>query len=120
MGLTYKADVDDMRESPALRIADMVKEHAGINMLACEPHIHVHKAARLYPDAMVTVSQGIEQADIVVFLVGHTRFKVIDTKSLVGKQVLDFCGLLPARKEEKIEERYQPAHMHSVFTQELV
>ena len=120
MGLTYKADVDDLRESPALRIADMVKEHAGIRMLACEPHIQAHKAAALYPDAMTTVSQGIELADIVVFLVGHERFKVIDKKALAGKKILDFCGLIPIDEEEKFEEGYQPAQLHSAFTQELV
>src|SRR4029078_11183057 len=87
MGQTYKPDVDDMRESPAVRIAHMVREHKGIHMLVCEPYLNQVKMRTLYDDAATTIQEGLEQADIVVFLVAHARFKAIDQKILANKHI---------------------------------
>ncbi len=117
MGLTYKPDVDDMRESPSIRIADLVKEHGSINMMVAEPHINQKKVSALYPDAAVSVTDGLQKADIVVFLVGHTRFKAIDKKILKDKKVLDFCGILHTPKFEH-EQIYWPAQSLEFFMPE--
>lgn len=118
MGQTYKPDVDDMRESPAVRIADMVREHSGVRMLVCEPHLNQHKMKALYGDAAIQVSEGLERADIVVFLVGHTRFKAIDKKILADKQILDFCGMQYVSKEQDAQSLYWPASSCAFFQQD--
>jgi UDP-N-acetyl-D-mannosaminuronic acid dehydrogenase len=84
LGLAYKPDVDDLRESPALRVALSLAE-AGIEVLACEPNIERHPMLTLL-DAEAAVSR----ADIVAVLVRHSAFSDLD---LGGVLVLDFCGL---------------------------
>jgi UDP-N-acetyl-D-mannosaminuronic acid dehydrogenase len=84
LGLAYKPDVDDLRESPSLRVA-LALIARGIDVLACEPHIAHHP--RL---ALVNASTAVAQADIVALLVRHTQFAELD---LGNKVVLDFCGL---------------------------
>lgn len=118
MGQSYKPDVDDLRESAAVRIANMVKEHAGIRMLVCEPYLNQYKMRTLYGDAAIQVNEGLEQADIVVFLVGHTRFKAIDKKLLEHKQVLDFCGLCSTGQEHDKLQLYWPATSLAFFQQD--
>ena len=115
MGQTYKPDVDDMRESPAVRIADMIKEHAGVRMLVCEPHLNQRKMTALYGDHAIGVTEGLEQADIVVFLVAHTRFKAIDKKILANKQVLDFCGIMHVHDDN--QALFWPTSVCSFFKQ---
>ncbi|MCT7557135.1 UDP-N-acetyl-D-mannosamine dehydrogenase [Aliarcobacter butzleri] len=83
MGLAFKPDIDDLRESPALYIARRLK-YDGLDILAVEPNIESHKEFEIvdYKDAM-------EQADIVTFLVAHKEFKNLEVKT-----ELDFCGVL--------------------------
>ena len=82
MGLAFKPDIDDLRESPALYIARRLKSD-GLDILAVEPNIESHKEFEIvdYKDAM-------EQADIVTFLVAHKEFKNLDIETY-----LDFCGV---------------------------
>ena len=82
MGLAFKPDIDDLRESPALHITRRLKSD-GLEILAVEPNIESHKEFEIvdYKDAM-------EQADIVTFLVAHKEFKNLDIKT-----DLDFCGV---------------------------
>ncbi len=94
LGLTYKADVDDMRESPALLIARMMRAYQDVQITVSEPHITLDTVRELVGDCVMQPHQGIAQADIVVFLVAHKRFKALDVKLLKDKTVLDFCGLL--------------------------
>ncbi len=83
MGLAFKPDIDDLRESPALYIARRLKSD-GLEILAVEPNIESHKEFEIvdYKDAM-------DQADIVTFLVAHKEFKNLDIEPY-----LDFCGAL--------------------------
>lgn len=117
MGLTYKPDVDDIRESPAIRIADLIKEHGSINLMVCEPHINQKKLATLYPDAAVSLTDGMPRADIVVFLVGHTRFKAANKQLLQDKQVLDFCGIWQDAKTDQ-KDVFWPAQSLNFFMPE--
>ncbi|MDD2509000.1 MAG: UDP-N-acetyl-D-mannosamine dehydrogenase [Aliarcobacter skirrowii] len=82
MGLAFKPDIDDLRESPALYIARRLKSD-GLNILAVEPNIENHKEFEI-----VDYKDAIEQADIVTFLVAHKEFKNLDIKT-----DLDFCGV---------------------------
>jgi UDP-N-acetyl-D-mannosaminuronic acid dehydrogenase len=83
MGLAFKPDIDDLRESPALYIARQLKAD-GVNILAVEPNIESHKEFEI-----VEYKEALEQADIVTFLVAHKEFKNLNIKTN-----LDFCGVL--------------------------
>ena len=84
-GLAFKPDIDDLRESPALRITKKLVDDSFFDILAVEPNITEHKDLKIfdYNDALV-------KADIIVLLVAHKEFKNIDFS---GKIVLDFCGI---------------------------
>jgi UDP-N-acetyl-D-mannosaminuronic acid dehydrogenase len=83
MGLSFKPDIDDLRESPALYIARRLKAD-GLDVLAVEPNIESHKEFEI-----INYNKALEEADIVTFLVGHKEFKNLDIKT-----DLDFCGVL--------------------------
>lgn len=84
LGLTYKPDVDDLRESPALYIVKKLVAD-GFNILSVEPHIKEFEGFKVY-----SVEEATNAADIVVFLVKHRIFKEIE---LNNKIILDFCGM---------------------------
>lgn len=83
MGLTFKPDIDDLRESPALAVAESLRD-AQFDVVAVEPNIETYKGLKL-----VSVAKGVKDSDIVVFLVKHRQFASLNTQR---KQVLDFCG----------------------------
>ena len=83
MGLAFKPDIDDLRESPALYITRRLKAD-GLDILAVEPNIETHKEFEI-----VNYKEALEKADIVTFLVAHKEFKKLDIKT-----DLDFCGVL--------------------------
>jgi UDP-N-acetyl-D-mannosaminuronic acid dehydrogenase len=84
LGLAYKPDVDDLRESPALRVT-MALADAGFEVLACEPHLATHPLLKLYPP-----DEAVAAADLVVALVKHAAFKNLE---FADKPMLDYCGL---------------------------
>jgi len=83
MGLAFKPDIDDLRESPALNITRRLIAD-GVDVLAVEPNIKAHKDFEI-----ADYKKAIEISDIVVFLVGHKEFKGLK----IEKEVLDFCGI---------------------------
>jgi len=87
MGLAFKPDIDDMRESPALNIIHRVIQKTGYEYFLVEPNVAEHTLYKL-----TSVDIAIEQADIIVYLVGHKIFKEIK-KPLKEKVILDFCGI---------------------------
>lgn len=104
LGLTYKPDVDDLRESPALHIAQELLTDTTMQIRVHEPYVKATLLKPLFGDCLVTsLTDGISQADIVVFLVAHQRFSIIDKKLLHTKQILDFCGVL-YQSHEKIHD----------------
>ena len=90
MGLAFKPDIDDLRESPALYIARNLMA-GGLDILAVEPNISEHKEFEV-----VNYNEAAEQADIVTFLVAHKEFK-----SIVVETDLDFCGVM-VKKENNV------------------
>jgi len=83
MGLAFKPDIDDLRESPALFITNRLIAD-GLEVLAVEPNISEYKDIEI-----VDYKKAIEKADIVTFLVSHKEFKGLEIKTK-----LDFCGVL--------------------------
>lgn len=84
-GLAFKPDIDDLRESPALAIALALKD-AGFDVFAVEPNIESHDQLGL-----MAFSDGVEAADIIVWLVKHRQFAA--GGEICGKVILDFCGV---------------------------
>jgi UDP-N-acetyl-D-mannosaminuronic acid dehydrogenase len=84
LGLAFKPDVDDLRESPALHITTELVV-AGLDVLACEPNLRDHPTIKLD-----SLEQVLAEADLLVFLVAHTPFKGLD---LAGREVFDLCGV---------------------------
>lgn len=84
LGLAFKPDVDDLRESPALHITTELLV-AGLEVLACEPNLVDHPTIRLQP-----LEHVLTQADLLVFLVAHRSFRGLD---LSGRHVFDLCGV---------------------------
>ena len=84
LGLAFKPDVDDLRESPALHITTELLL-AGLDVRACEPNLSNHSTIKLYE-----LEQVLAEADLLVFLVAHSPFKDLD---LSGFAVLDLCGV---------------------------
>jgi len=84
LGLAFKPDVDDLRESPALHITTELLVD-GLNVLACEPNLSDHLTIKLH-----ALEQVLAEADLLVFLVAHSPFKGLD---LSGYTVFDLCGV---------------------------
>ncbi|HEX2978503.1 MAG TPA: nucleotide sugar dehydrogenase [Candidatus Babeliales bacterium] len=109
LGLSYKPDIDDMRESPAVHIAEALAKEQ-LELMICEPHISPSSVTKLINAQVVTLAQGLGQADIVLCLVKHRIFKSIDKETLASKIVLDTCGLFyEPHKEQGQEQMYWPA-----------
>jgi len=83
MGLAFKPNIDDLRESPALYITKQLISD-DFNVLAVEPNIESFKDFEI-----IDYKIALEEADIVTFLVAHKEFKGLDIKTN-----LDFCGVL--------------------------
>ncbi len=83
MGLAFKPDINDLRESPAVRIARYFKSYKNSKVLYVEPNLVFSDEFELVP-----TNFAINKADIIVFLVAHKEFKNI---SISNKQILDFC-----------------------------
>jgi UDP-N-acetyl-D-mannosaminuronic acid dehydrogenase len=82
LGLAFKPNIDDLRESPALLVTEALIDD-GFTVLPVEPNIKMH------PKLKITgVSEALEQADIFVFLVAHKEFSRIEKP----ENTLDFCG----------------------------
>lgn len=93
LGLTYKANVDDLRESPALKVAQELMQDPRIRLLVTEPYANRVQLRTLFGDRICSFYDGFSQADIVVGLVAHRPFKELDVQSFGHKIMLDFAGL---------------------------
>jgi len=86
MGLAFKPNIDDLRESPAKYIVNKVLQNdSNGEYFIVEPNIEEHKVFKL-----TDYKEAIEKADIVALLVAHDEFKTIEKDA--SKVVLDFCG----------------------------
>ena len=87
MGLAFKPNIDDLRESPAKYITTKVMQCCNnAKILVVEPNVKEHNVFKLtnYRDAY-------EKADIIVFMVAHNLFKTLPYNR--DKVILDFCGV---------------------------
>lgn len=89
LGIAYKADVDDLRESPALAIVEKIQRENIGTVLICEPNLKHHDEFELLPVEMV-----IERSDIILLLVDHAEFKCLKAGDLKEKVLIDTHGAI--------------------------
>ena len=87
LGLAFKPNIDDLRESPACSIAKQIFQSQYKNILISEPNIKIHNSYNL-----VDFKYAIQEADIIAILVAHDEFKGILRDN--SKSYLDFVGIL--------------------------
>lgn len=92
LGLAFKANVDDLRESPACEIVHLVAERKLGSVLAVEPHVSELPAQLRGEIKLCSLEEALAQADVVVLLVAHKEFVAVDRRILRGKTVIDCCG----------------------------
>lgn len=89
LGLAFKADVDDLRESPAYSIAEnILNENIG-KLLVCEPNLDSHSVFDL-----VSLEEAVSSADILLLLVDHRQFRKISAAQLKEQVVIDTRGII--------------------------
>jgi UDP-N-acetyl-D-mannosaminuronic acid dehydrogenase len=95
LGLAYKPNVDDLRESPAVEIASRAADERLGEILVVEPHIaQLPKRLQAKDNVrLADLAEALEKADVVAALVAHTGFKAVKPEQLVGKAVIDAVGL---------------------------
>lgn len=87
MGLAFKPDIDDLRESPAKQIVSRVMQSCNnADILVVEPNVKRHNVFKL-----TDYQEAYDKADIVVFLTAHKPFKSLSWSD--DKVILDFCGI---------------------------
>ena len=90
LGLAFKANIDDLRESPSMEIVEQLM-HAGLGtIMACEPNVTPEKV----PFPLHDLKDVLKQADILLLLVDHDEFKDIDPQVTKDKVVIDTKGVL--------------------------
>lgn len=88
LGLAFKPDIDDLRESPAIKVVDSLLDQ-GYEVFCVEPNINDHNKYRL-----IDLQEAISQNDVIALLVKHKEFTLESVMSeLKEKHVLDFCGM---------------------------
>ena len=87
MGLAFKPNIDDLRESPAKYITTKVMQSCNnAEILVVEPNIKEHNVFKLTP-----FDEAYRRADIVVLLTAHNEFRTLGYRD--DKVILDFCGI---------------------------
>lgn len=95
LGLAFKPDIDDLRESPSLEITKTLAEKKIGTIYAVEPNVgEIPTALKDLPDVIFTDYQrAIKEADIVLLLVDHKEFKELKREALADKIVIDTRGI---------------------------
>ena len=87
MGLAFKPNIDDLRESPSKTIVGKVMQMCNnAEILIVEPNVEEHNTFKLTP-----YQEAYDKADIVVMLTAHDQFKTLPYDE--SKVILDFCGI---------------------------
>ncbi len=102
LGLAFKANIDDMRESPAVEVVQLIaRQRPEVRILAVEPHV-----TELPPGLMglenvelAPLQEALAFSDVLVLLVDHSDFEEVSIRDLVGKAVIDTRGFFRSLRE---------------------
>ncbi|MBX7066587.1 MAG: UDP-N-acetyl-D-mannosamine dehydrogenase [Parachlamydiales bacterium] len=93
LGLSFKADIDDIRESPALEIVEHLAKEK-VDLLVVEPHLEtLPKTLQLPHVKMTSIDEAMQSADLIVLLVNHRKFSHIDRSLLRAIPIIDTRGV---------------------------
>jgi UDP-N-acetyl-D-mannosaminuronic acid dehydrogenase len=96
LGLAFKPNVDDLRESPALQIAETLADWDSCDLLVCEPYINElpkSLAGRRGVSMVTDAADAVRRSDVVLLLVNHQPFAAVERTALIGKIVIDTRGM---------------------------
>lgn len=94
LGLAFKPNIDDLRESPALRVAQLLAERFGERVRLVEPHIDTLPRAFEGTGAQLApLDAALAECDVLVLLVDHDAFKAVSPAQRAGKLVHDSRGI---------------------------
>jgi len=95
LGLSFKPDIDDLRESPAVEIVKLIAEQELGNLLIAEPNIDLLplELSKFSNINLLDPEAAIAKADVVLMLVNHRQFYQLDPSLLNGKKVIDTRGV---------------------------
>ncbi|WP_106766800.1 UDP-N-acetyl-D-mannosamine dehydrogenase [Paenibacillus faecalis] len=95
LGLTFKANIDDLRESPSVKIVEHLTRRQVGKLNIAEPHIQeLPGTLQLEHVSLMPTDEAIKKSDIVLLLVNHDVFHAIDRNLLKEKIVIDTRGIL--------------------------
>ena len=93
-GVAFKPNIDDLRESPALQIAEALAKESSTKLIIVEPNIEeLPEKLALSGAVLMSIEQAIAESDIVVGLVDHDEFMGLGRSALSEKIVLDYKGM---------------------------
>ncbi|MDF2653469.1 MAG: UDP-N-acetyl-D-mannosamine dehydrogenase [Paenibacillus sp.] len=100
-GLSFKADVDDLRESPALEIVESLAKELNAELLVVEPYIDALPSRLSHYEhiSLVEMDTALEKAELLVMLVNHKQFYDIDYEIIAEKMVIDTKGIWSTLKK---------------------
>lgn len=98
LGIAFKADIDDFRESPSLRVAELLAEEFGDRMILCEPHmVEMPAILRRHGAEACDFTETLSRCQGLVLLVDHQEFRDVAASSLADKVIYDTRGCWIAR-----------------------
>ena len=94
LGLAYKADVGDLRESPAIAVIERLQETCPGRLLVVEPHVEELPSGLLAGGRTVLVClDHALAADVILLLTDHEEFRRVNPRCLAGKRIIDTRGI---------------------------
>ena len=96
-GLTYKANIDDLRESPSMEIATKLIDKFPNRVFAVEPHVSGQEEEIKNKIPLVLHEEAISKCELIVILVPHQIFKNLFNSVPKNVHILDYCGLRKSR-----------------------
>ena len=104
LGVTYKADVDDVRESPATKIIEMINNNPNLKLSIYDPHV------KYFDYELSGFEEAFKESDCILLTVNHSEFKYIDpaqiAKIVKNKLIIDTRNSLDRQKWEKSDFKY--------------
>jgi UDP-N-acetyl-D-mannosaminuronic acid dehydrogenase len=95
LGLAYKANIDDLRESPAIEIVRLLSDSKAGKILVVEPNIDTlpDELSSFEQTSLCELSNALDQSDIIVLLVDHSPFLAVNRARLEDKTIFDTRGI---------------------------